>query len=54
MNRTLLTRNELAARLKCHPNTIDVMVKDGSIRPRRLTARKYLYIWEEIVRDFGL
>lgn len=54
MSKTLLSKKEVAARLKVHPNTVDNFVKSGTIRPRRLSARKILYIWEEIARDFGL
>ena len=52
--KTLLTKKELAERLRVHPCTIDNHVKAGTIHPRRLSPRKYLYVWEEVARDFGL
>ena len=40
MSKTLLSKKEVAARLKVHPNTVDNFVKSGTIRPRRLSSPK--------------
>jgi len=52
--KTLLTKKEVADRLLVHPNTVDNFVKRGLIKPRRLSQRKLIYVWEEIARDLDI
>lgn len=54
MSKTLLNKKQLAKKLQCHPNTVDNYTRDGIIKPRRISARKILYVWEDVARDFGL
>lgn len=50
----LLTRKELAERLKQHPNTIYNWTRWGQIRSHKLGPRQVRYVLAEVMEDLGI
>ena len=50
----LLTRKELAERLKQHPNTIYNWTRWGQIRSHKLGPRQVRYVLAEVKEDLGI
>ena len=49
----LLTRQELATKLKTHPNTIYNWTRWGHIRSHKLGPRQIRYVLAEVHEDLG-
>lgn len=52
MTPVLLNVKEIAARMRCHPQTVYQLARGGDLAVIRRGSRGWIYAWESTVEDY--